>query len=64
MSSQPKSKNNKKESDYSIINLVFTIAKESLKNVNETTHITIGETGSGKKFIRTELLEAKEKSTH
>ena len=63
MKSQPKSKNGQKESDYSIINLMLTIAKESLKNVNETTHITIGEKESGRKFIRAERMEAKGKST-
>ena len=62
MPSQPNSKDGQKESEYSIINLVLTIAKESLKNIKKTTHISIHENGSGKKVIRTETTVIKEKS--
>jgi hypothetical protein len=63
MPSQSKLKPSQKESDYSIIHLMLTIAREALRNVNETTHITIGEKKSGEKFIRAERMQNKVKST-
>lgn len=65
MASQPshKKRYEKSESEYSLINLIFTIAKESFKNVEKPTHISIvNKNGNGEKVIRTKS-ESKDKLT-